>query len=75
MCTHGKVGTMSSLDLYPKGVDGDIVQATGDRKGLRITVKLTIQNRLAYIKVMLSPFFLIIKVLKEPPRDRSKEKK
>ncbi|VCX30939.1 unnamed protein product [Gulo gulo] len=39
---------------------------------LRITVKLTIQNRQAQIEVV--PSTLIIEALKEPPRDRKKQK-
>jgi ribosomal protein L11 len=50
------------------------VQATGDWKGLRVTVKLTIQNRQAAVSVVPSASSLVIKALKEPPRDRKKEK-
>lgn len=35
----------------PKKVGDDIAKATGDWKGLRITVKLTIQNRQAAVCV------------------------
>ncbi|MBH0219753.1 hypothetical protein GH793_16365, partial [Listeria monocytogenes] len=41
---------------------------------MRITVKLTIQNRQAAIEVVPSASALIIKALKEPPRDRKKVK-
>ncbi|XP_060126214.1 large ribosomal subunit protein uL11 isoform X1 [Zootoca vivipara] len=58
----------------PKKVGDDIAKATGDWKGLRITVKLTIQNRQAQIEVVPSASALIIKALKEPPRDRKKQK-
>ena len=58
----------------PKKVGDDIAKATGDWKGLRITVKLTIQNRQAQIEVVPSASVLIIKALKEPPRDRKKQK-
>uniref|UniRef100_A0A2K6K1H1 Large ribosomal subunit protein uL11 n=1 Tax=Rhinopithecus bieti TaxID=61621 RepID=A0A2K6K1H1_RHIBE len=68
-CTGGEVGATSalapkigSLGLSPK------------RLGLRITVKLTIQNRQAQIEVVPSASALIIKALKEPPRDRKKQK-
>ena len=44
------------------------------QKGLRVTVKLTIQNRQAAISVVPSASSLVIKALKEPPRDRKKEK-
>ncbi|XP_076139748.1 large ribosomal subunit protein uL11 isoform X1 [Alosa pseudoharengus] len=80
-CTGGEVGATSSLapkigplGLSPKKVGDDIAKATGDWKGLRITVKLTIQNRQAAIEVVPSASALIIKALKEPPRDRKKVK-
>lgn len=58
----------------PKKVGDDIAKATSDWKGLKITVKLTIQNRQAAISVCPSAASLIIKSLKEPPRDRKKQK-
>ncbi|KAF9977065.1 60S ribosomal protein L12, partial [Modicella reniformis] len=42
--------------------------------GLRVTVQLTIQNRQAAISVVPSASSLVIKALKEAPRDRKKEK-
>ena len=44
------------------------------QKGLRVTVKLTIQNRQATVSVVPSASSLVIKALKEPPRDRKKDK-
>lgn len=41
---------------------------------MKITVCLTIQNRQAAISVIPSAASLIIKALKEPPRDRKKVK-
>jgi len=41
---------------------------------LRVTVKLTIQNRQAAVSVVPTASSLVIKALKEPPRDRKKEK-
>nr|XP_001491120.1 60S ribosomal protein L12 [Equus caballus] len=80
-CTGGDVRATSALapkigplGLSPKKVGDDIAKATGDWKGLRITVKLTIQNRQAQIEVVPSASALIIKALKEPPRDRKKQK-
>lgn len=77
----GEVGATSSLapkigplGLSPKKVGDDIAKATGDWKGLKITVQLTIQNRQAKISVVPSAASLIIKALKEPPRDRKKVK-
>ena len=62
------------LGLSPKKVGDDIAKATQDWKGLRITVQLTIQNRQAKVSVVPSASSLIIKALKEPPRDRKKQK-
>ncbi|TKC37531.1 hypothetical protein EI555_014461 [Monodon monoceros] len=80
-CTGRAVGATSALapkigplDLTPKKVGDDIAKATGDWKGLRITVKLTIQNRQAQIEVIPSASALMIKALKESPRERKKQK-
>jgi large subunit ribosomal protein L12e len=77
----GEVGATSSLapkigplGLSPKKIGDDIAKATGDWKGLRVTVKLIVQNRQAKIEVVPSAAALIIKALKEPPRDRKKVK-
>ena len=43
-------------------------------KGLRITVKMTIQDRQVQIEVVFSASALIIKVLKELPSYRKKQK-
>ena len=58
----------------PKKIGDDIAKATGDWKGLKITVKLIIQNRQAKVEVVPSASSLIIRALKEPPRDRKKVK-
>lgn len=62
------------LGLSPKKVGDDIAKATQDWKGLKVTVRLTIQNRQATIDVVPSAASLLIKALKEPPRDRKKVK-
>ncbi|KAI4099220.1 MAG: hypothetical protein L6R37_006057 [Teloschistes peruensis] len=79
--TGGEIGASSALapkigplGLSPKKVGEDIAKATGDWKGLRVTVKLTIQNRQAAVSVVPSASSLVIRALKEPPRDRKKEK-
>merc|ERR1712133_201292 len=79
--TGGEVGATASLapkigplGLSPKKVGDDIAKNTGDWKGLRITVQLKIQNRQATVSVVPSASSLIIKALKEPPRDRRKVK-
>ena len=77
----GEVGATSSLapkvgplGLSPKKIGDDIAKATADWKGLKITVQLTIQNRQAKVSVVPSAAALVIKALKEPPRDRKKVK-
>ena len=80
-CTGGEVGATSALapkigplGLSPKKVGDDIAKATGNWKGLRVTVRLTVQNRQAAIEVVPSASALLIQALKEPPRDRKKVK-
>lgn len=58
----------------PKKVGDDIAKATKDYKGLKLTVKLTIQNRKATASVVPAAATLVIKALKEPLRDRKKVK-
>ena len=77
----GEVAATSSLapkvgplGLSPKKIGEDIAKATQEWKGLKITVQLTIQNRQAKVSVVPSAAALIIKALKEPPRDRKKVK-
>ncbi|ETW80933.1 hypothetical protein HETIRDRAFT_476664 [Heterobasidion irregulare TC 32-1] len=79
--TGGEVGASSALapkigplGLSPKKVGEDIAKATTAWKGLRVTVQLTIQNRQAAVSVVPSASSLVIRALKEPPRDRKKEK-
>ncbi|KAF0852744.1 60S large subunit ribosomal protein uL11 (rpL12) [Andalucia godoyi] len=62
------------LGLNPKKVGDDIQKATKDFKGLKVTCKLTIQNRVATVELVPTASTLIIQALKEPPRDRKKEK-
>ena len=80
--TGGEVPGASSLapkvgplGMSPKKVGDDIVKATGGEwKGLRVTCKLIVQNRQAKVEVVPSAAALVIKALKEPPRDRKKVK-
>jgi large subunit ribosomal protein L12e len=79
--TGGEVGAAATLapkigplGLAPKKVGEDIAKATTEWKGLRVTVKLTIQNRQAAIEVVPTASSLVIRALKEPPRDRKKDK-
>uniref|UniRef100_A0A7S1A7Z0 60S ribosomal protein L12 n=1 Tax=Noctiluca scintillans TaxID=2966 RepID=A0A7S1A7Z0_NOCSC len=62
------------LGMSPKKIGDDIVKGTSAWKGIRITVKLTIQNRVAKVDVEPNATSLIIKELKEPMRDRKKTK-
>ena len=61
------------LGLSPKKIGEDIAKETAKEwKGLRVTVKLTVQNRIAKVSVIPSAASLVIKALKEPVRDRKK---
>lgn len=62
------------LGVSPKKVSDDLAKATGVWKGLSITVKLTVQIREAHIEAVPSASALITKVLKEPTRDKRKQK-
>merc|ERR1712186_101672 len=62
------------LGMSPKKVGDDIVKGTAAWKGIRITVRLTIQNRAAKVDVEPNATSLVIKQLKEPLRDRKKTK-
>ena len=78
--TGGEIGAASSLapkigplGLSPKKIGEDIAKETAkDWKGLRVTVKLTVQNRQAKVSVVPSAAALVIKALKEPVHDRKK---
>eukprot|EP00798_Chlamydomonas_sp_ICE-L_P023733 gene23733-9289_t len=80
--TGGEIGAASSLapkvgplGLSPKKIGEDIAKETAKEwKGLRVTVKLAVQNRQAKVSVVPSAAALVIKALKEPIRDRKKEK-
>jgi large subunit ribosomal protein L12e len=80
--TGGEVGAASSLapkigplGLSPKKINEDIAKETARNwKGLRVTVKLTVQNRQAKVAVVPNAAALVIKALKEPERDRKKVK-
>ncbi|CAD7064019.1 unnamed protein product [Tilletia caries] len=69
--TGGEVGASSALapkigplGLSPKKVGEDIAKATGEWKGLRVTVQLTVQNRQAAVAVVPSASSLVIRALK-----------
>merc|ERR1712084_117473 len=62
------------LGMSPKKGGDDIVKGTAAWKGIRITVRLTIQYRVAKVDVEPNATSLVIKELKEPLRDRKKTK-
>mmetsp|Transcript_30089 Transcript_30089/g.41969 ORF Transcript_30089/g.41969 Transcript_30089/m.41969 type:complete len:164 (-) Transcript_30089:121-612(-) len=62
------------LGLSAKKIGDDVAKFTKDFKGLKITVKLIVQNRQAQFEVVPSAAALVIQALKEPFRDRKKEK-
>ena len=79
--TGGEAGAMSALapklgplGLSPKKIGDDIAKNTQDWKGMKITVRLVIQNRVATVEIVPSASSLVIKALKEPLRDRKKDK-
>ncbi|KAJ2451162.1 hypothetical protein EV183_003795 [Coemansia sp. RSA 2336] len=79
--TGGEVAASSALapkigplGLSPKKVGEDIAKATKEWKGLRVTVRLTVQNRQATVAVLPAASTLVIKALKEPARDKKKDK-
>ncbi|CAJ0633231.1 14708_t:CDS:2 [Entrophospora sp. SA101] len=58
------------LNQFPTSFPSNISQL----RGLTVTVKLTIQNRQAAVSVVPTASTLVIRALKEPPRDCKKEK-
>ncbi|KII64693.1 60S ribosomal protein L12-3 [Thelohanellus kitauei] len=77
----GELGGASSLGpklgpygVPPKKVGEEIMKLTQAFKGYKVHVKLRIQNRQATVEVVPTAPALILKALKEPPRDRKKVK-
>lgn len=62
------------LGVPAKKVQEDIAKASMEYKGLRLRVKLTVANRVATVELQPSTACYVIKALKEPARDRKKEK-
>lgn len=62
------------LGMSPKKVGDDIIKNSKQWAGIRVTVKLTIQNRQAAVSIEPNASSLLIKELKEPIRDRKKTK-
>ena len=62
------------LGLNAKKIGEDIMKMTKDWKGLKVTCKLLVKNRVATVVVTPSVASRLIRALKEPPRDRKKVK-
>jgi len=62
------------IGLPPKKVGEDIQAATKDWRGIKIQIEVMVQNRICYVTVMPAAAPLVIKALKEGPRDRKKTK-
>eukprot|EP00918_Siedleckia_nematoides_P070456 GHVU01153870.1.p1 GENE.GHVU01153870.1~~GHVU01153870.1.p1 ORF type:complete len:192 (-),score=40.23 GHVU01153870.1:34-552(-) len=80
-CVGGEVGAtavlaprLGPLGMSPKKVGEDIAKETAAWKGMRVQVKLTVQNREAKIEIVPTATALLIRELKEPVRDRKKSK-
>jgi len=54
------------LGMSPKVVGDRIVESTQDFKGIRCVVKISVQNRVATVKVLPTAATLIVKALNEP---------
>ena len=77
----GEIGSASALapklgplGLSPKKVGEDIQKATMEWKGIKVTVKLSVINRVATPTIVPTASSMILRELKEPPRDRKKVK-
>eukprot|EP00500_Bicosoecida_sp_ms1_P001184 CAMPEP_0203811590 /NCGR_PEP_ID=MMETSP0115-20131106/3647_1 /ASSEMBLY_ACC=CAM_ASM_000227 /TAXON_ID=33651 /ORGANISM="Bicosoecid sp, Strain ms1" /LENGTH=166 /DNA_ID=CAMNT_0050720415 /DNA_START=62 /DNA_END=562 /DNA_ORIENTATION=- len=75
----GEIGNASALapkigplGLSPKKIGEDIMKNTLEYKGLKVTVKLIVQNRQAAVEVVPSASTLVMQALNEPVRDRKK---
>ena len=80
-CVGGEIAAAAALaprcapvGLAPKKVGEDIQKATKEWKGIKVYVEIMVQNRVATVTIVPTAAPLIIKALKEPPRDRKKEK-
>jgi large subunit ribosomal protein L12e len=62
------------VGMPPKKVGEDIQKNTQEWKGIKIFIEIMVQNRQCTIKVLPTAAPLILKALKEPPRDRKKTK-
>ncbi|KAH0473672.1 MAG: uncharacterized protein KVP18_001687 [Porospora cf. gigantea A] len=65
---------VGKLGLNAKKIGDDIAKQTAAWKGIKIQVELKVQNRQATVGVIPTSTALVLKALKEPPRDRKKVK-
>ncbi len=79
--TGGEIGSASALapklgplGLSPKKVGEDIQKATMDWKGIKVMVRLSVVNRVATPTIIPTASSMIMRELKEPPRDKKKVK-
>ena len=77
----GEIGSASALapklgplGLSPKKVGEDIQKATMDWKGIKVMVRLSVVNRVATPTIVPTAAAMVLKELKEAPRDRKKVK-
>eukprot|EP01091_Cochliopodium_minus_P001869 TRINITY_DN11831_c0_g1_i1.p1 TRINITY_DN11831_c0_g1~~TRINITY_DN11831_c0_g1_i1.p1 ORF type:complete len:160 (+),score=54.98 TRINITY_DN11831_c0_g1_i1:92-571(+) len=80
-CVGGEPANMATLapklgplGVAPKKVSDDIALATKDYKSIKCMIELTIENRQTSVVVIPTSSTLVLKALKEPPRDRKKVK-
>lgn len=64
----------SPIGMPPKKVGEDIQKATKDWRGIKVEVEIKVQNKQCEVRVLDTAGPLILKALKEPPRDRKKTK-
>ena len=64
----------SPIGMPPKKVGEDIQKATKDWKGIKVEVEIKVQNKQCEVRVIDSAGPLVLKALKEPPRDRKQTK-
>ena len=62
------------LGMSPKKIGEDIQKMSTEWKGIRVTAKLTVKNRVATVEIIPTATSLLVKELKEPLRDRKKVK-
>ena len=65
---------LGPMGVPPKKVSDDISVATKEFKSIKCMIQLTIENRVVQVVVIPSAAALVLKALKEPPRDRKKVK-